>query len=171
MMEYSLEWYLKQAEAVICKWGDAWMLGDIDNIGLVSYYMMVADQKYDPSRGAKRSTWRVLRGIYATKTIRANRKRKGGKETSLNAIVGHSDSGKTTEIGSLIPNKETEERISVTDIAARSNLTEKQSRYVKKYLSGKKMVEIAEEEGICKQAVSYVISSAVEKMRRKVKYE
>ena len=171
MIEYSLEWYLKQAEAIIYKWGDAWMMGDVDNIGLVSYYMMVADQKYDPSKGAKRSTWRVLRGIYAIKTIRANRKRKGNREVSLNSIVGDSSSGKVTEIGALIPSKETKEKVSVSDIASRSSLTEKQSRYVEKYLSGKKMVDIAKEEGICKQAVSYVISSAVEKMRRKVKYE
>ena len=91
MMEYSLEWYLKQAEAVICKWGDAWMLGDVDNIGLVSYYMMVADQKYDPSRGAKKSTWRVLRGIYAIKTIRAAfrylARRSGNRGNSTNIIL------------------------------------------------------------------------------------
>ena len=167
--ENSLHWYLEQAKAVMCKWGQPWMMRDNDNLGLVAYYMMVADQTYDPSKGAKKSTWRILRARYALKNIISNRGRK--KPVSLNTIIGTSGSGKENELVNMFYTTSDEEEIDIENIISRSNLTEKQERYTRKYIGGKKMIHIAEEEGICKQAVSYTIAKAVDKMKRKLKYE
>jgi hypothetical protein len=167
--EKSLHWYLEQAKAVICKWGQPWMIRDNDNVGLVAYYMMIADQTYDPSKGAKKSTWRILRARYALKNIISNRCRK--KPVSLNTIIGTSGSGKENELVDMFYTTSDEEEIDIENIIFRSSLTEKQERYLRKYIGGKKMIHIAEEEGICKQAVSYTIAKAVDKMKRKLKYE
>jgi DNA-binding NarL/FixJ family response regulator len=164
--ENSLHWYLEQAKAVICKWGQPWMMRDNDNVGLVAYYMMIADQKYDPSRGAKKSTWRILRARYALKNIISNRVKK--KTVSLNTIIGTSGSGKENELINMFYTTSNEEEIDLERIISKSSLTEKQERYVRKYIGGKNMVQIAEEEGICKQAVSYTIAKAVDKMKRKI---
>ena len=145
------------------------MIRDNDNVGLVAYYMMIADQKYDPSKGAKKSTWRILRARYALKNIISNRCRK--KPVSLNTIIGTSGSGKENELVNMFYTTSDEEEIDIENIICRSSLTEKQERYLRKYIGGKKMIHIAEEEGICKQAVSYTIAKAVDKMKRKLKYE
>ena len=145
------------------------MIRDNDNVGLVAYYMMIADQTYDPSKGAKKSTWRILRARYALKNIISNRCRK--KPVSLNTIIGTSGSGKENELVNMFYTTSDEEEIDIENIICRSSLTEKQERYLRKYIGGKKMIHIAEEEGICKQAVSYTIAKAVDKMRRKLKYE
>ena len=145
------------------------MIRDNDNVGLVAYYMMIADQTYDPSKGAKKSTWRILRARYALKNIISNRCKK--KPVSLNTIIGTSGSGKENELVNMFYTTSDEEEIDIENIICRSSLTEKQERYLRKYIGGKKMIHIAEEEGICKQAVSYTIAKAVDKMRRKLKYE
>jgi DNA-directed RNA polymerase specialized sigma24 family protein len=167
--EYSLYWYLEQAKAVIGKWGQSWMINDHDNVGVVAYYMMVADQTYDPSRGAKQSTWRITRARYALKNIISNRAKK--KEVSLNAIMGNSGSNKEQEFIHIVASKPSGTEIDVENIISNSSLSEKQESYIRKYMGGKNMVNIAEEEGICKQAVSYTIGKAVEKMQRRMKRE
>lgn len=78
--ERSLDWYINQAQGVICKYGYKSMLYDFENIGIVANYMMVADQTYDESRGASRQTWRIKRGIFALKRIWRDSKLKKNKK-------------------------------------------------------------------------------------------
>ncbi len=169
MIEYTLEWYLKQAKAVLLKWGEPWMIRDQDNIGLVSYYMMIADQTYDPQRGSKQSSWRVLRGRYAVKTIKSNRARKLKKQIvlSLNSKTSP-DGGKELEWGDMVADRDRTPDVDVDFVISKSKLTNKQAFYVSELRSGKKMTEIAKSCGVCKQAVSYSVAKAVEKMKRNV---
>jgi hypothetical protein len=69
VVEGSLAWYNDQAKKLICRYGKPEMLKDPENVGMVIHYMVVADETYDPTRGAKKSSWRLTRAIYAIKNI------------------------------------------------------------------------------------------------------
>ena len=58
--------------------------------------------------------------------------------------------------------------VDVDFVISKSKLTNKQAFYVSEIRSGKNMAEIARSSGVCKQAVSYSVAKAVEKMKRNV---
>ena len=66
MMEgKSLKDYWHEAKRVIGKWGKWEWQKDDECVAFVSYWMMRADWKYDPDKGAKRSTYRISSGRWA----------------------------------------------------------------------------------------------------------
>ena len=67
--------YLKEARYVIIKWGDFNMLKDDDAIADVAHNIMLAEWRYDPSKGASRLTHRINYGKYAVLDIYKKRKK------------------------------------------------------------------------------------------------
>jgi hypothetical protein len=167
-IEGTLQWYTKQAETLIKKYGEPWMFRDSDNVGFVVHYMVVADSTYNPNKGAKPSTWRVCRAIYAIKNIRHKaykKSSKGMKPISLNHVL---DSGKelweVTQDSRCLNSKE----INLEKIVRRARLTNKQRVVIKMYIDGDNMIEIAGKLGVSKQRVSQVVNASVKVMIKEV---
>tara|TARA_R110002167_G_scaffold42236_1_gene128416 strand:+ start:313 stop:825 length:513 start_codon:yes stop_codon:yes gene_type:complete len=164
-IEGTLEWYTKQAESLIKKYGDAWMFKDSENIGLVVHNMVVADSTYNPDKGAKPSTWRVCRAIYAIKNIRNKEYKRDKQVVSLNHVLG---SGKelweiTQDFRCL-----NSEEVNLEQTIKRAMLTSKQSTVIKMYIGGENMIEIADKLGVSKQRVSQVVNDSVKAMLKEV---
>ena len=165
MEEYSLVWYLKQAQNIIAKFGNKRLFYDDENIATVAHYMMVADNTYDASRGAKRSTWRVTRARYALLNI--YRKQKNAVKTvSLNT---RTPDGR--ELGDLIEDPHEERKtIDISSLLSTDFLTEKEASVLrKKYVDNLTLGKIAEDYKITRQAVHETIKRAVKKIKNKKK--
>jgi len=161
----SLDWYTKQAQGVICKYGYKSMLYDFENIGIVANYMMVADQTYDESKGATRQTWRIKRGIYAIRRIwRDSKLKKNKKLISLSTpIPGYGD----RDLSSTLENKsKSRDFKNVNEWVNHKSLNEKQKKYLKMYYIDEiNMSKIAKREGVSRQAVHFVIKKAIESIK------
>lgn len=165
MEEYSLLWYLKQAQSIIAKFGSKHLLYDDENIATVAHYMMVADNTYDASRGAKRSTWRVTRAKYALLNI--YRKQKSViKTVSLSTITPDG-----RELGDLVEDSHEEQKtIDISSLLSTDFLTEREASVLrKKYIDNLTLGKIAEEYKISRQAVHETIKRAVKKIKNKKK--
>ena len=111
MENKTLKDYWHEAKRVIGKWGQwAWQCDD-ECVAFVAYWMMRADWKYDPSKGAKRSTYRISSGRWALVSWAGNLKKrdeKAKKTLSLNYEIKGNDGG-YTEFGDSLIQREPKE--------------------------------------------------------------
>ena len=165
MEEYSLVWYLKQAESVIAKFGNKRLFYDEENVATVAHYMMVADDTYDPSMGTKRSTWRITRARYAL----LNLYRKEKTKVKTISLSTRTPDGK--ELGDLIEDSyKKRNAVDVDTLLSTEFLTEREANVLKKkYLDDKTMAKIAEHYKISRQAVHETIKRAIKKIKNKKK--
>ena len=167
----SLKDYWHEAKRVIGKWGKWEWQKDDECVAFVSYWMMRADWKYAPDKGAKRATYRITSGRWALVSWAGKLKKRDAKakETlSLNYRV-EDDEGHYTEFGDTIVQREPEETdtsYKVNKLVNHSCLSESMKKYLKKYyVEGYNCVEIARQCDISKQAVSEGIRRGVERLK------
>tara|TARA_R100000808_G_scaffold16552_1_gene37294 strand:- start:3768 stop:4289 length:522 start_codon:yes stop_codon:yes gene_type:complete len=157
--------YLKEAQGIIVKWGPVGLLYDDECIGYVAGKMMEADWRYDATKGASPTTWRITCGRWAIYNwIRQKKNYAKKAPISLNA-VGSSEGAEiweTLEDHRNVSNK----RLDVDYKKHISILSKIQKEYVVKHFEeGISMTDIANEKGVSRQAVSISIKGAVEKIR------
>ena len=171
MEEKTLKDYWHEAKRVIGKWGKwEWQLDD-ECVAFVAYWMMRADWKYDPNKGAKMSTYRISSGRWALVSWAGNLKKRAekSKETlSLNYEV-KDDQGCHIEFGDTIVESQPEENIAnelAVKLVDHKCLSKSMKLYLKKYyVDGYNCVEIAEQCDISKQAVSEGIRRGVTRLK------
>ena len=166
-----LRGYLKEAQGIIVKWGPVGLLYDDECIGYVAGKLMEADWKYDPSKGASETTWRILCGRWAIYNWLREKKRDARRSPmSLNSpsIGGESELWETIEDKRKV--SEQQDEFNTEDMM--STITEIQREYITKHFKeGISMSDIGKQKGISRQAVSISIKSAIEKIKSEIKKE
>jgi len=171
MENKTLKDYWHEAKRVIGKWGKwEWQLDD-ECVAFVSYWMMRADWKYDPDKGAKRSTYRINAGRWALVSWAGNLKKRGekSKETlSLNHEI-KDNQGHHIEFGDTLVEPQPEENIAgelAKKLVDHECLSKSMKLYLKKYyVDGYNCVEIAKQCNISKQAVSEGIRRGITRLK------
>ena len=165
--------YLKEARYVIIKWGDFNMLKDDDAIADVAHNLMLAEWRYDPTKGASRLTHRINYGKYAVLDIYKKRK----KESKYRHItINHAESDRE-EAGIILTDegfrKEEDYRLSVEtveNILSNKSINQTQKGYMReRYINGKTLQEIALEFGVSRQAVQQSIANALKNLKKVLK--
>jgi len=162
--------YLKEARYVIIKWGDFNMLKDDDAIADVAHNLMLAEWKYDPTKGASRLTHRINYGKYAVLDIYKKRK-KNSKYKHITINQAESDREKA---GIILTDerfqKEENHRMSVEtveNILSNKSINQTQKGYMReRYINGKTFQEIANEFGVSRQAVQQSIANALKNLKK-----
>jgi len=163
--------YLKEAQGIIVKWGPIGLLYDDECIGYVAGKLMEADWKYDPEKGASKTTWRILCGRWAIYNWLRDKKRDARRSPmSLNSL----SAGGESELWETIEDERnsSERPLDFNINGVLSTLTKTQKEYViKHFKEGISMSEIGKEKKVSRQAVSIAIKSAVEKIKSEIKKE
>jgi DNA-directed RNA polymerase specialized sigma24 family protein len=162
--------YLKEARYVIIKWGDFNMLKDDDAIADVAHNLMLAEWRYDPTRGASRLTHRINYGKYAVLDIYKKRK----KESRYRHITINQVESDREESGIILTDegfqKEEDYRLSVEtveNILSSKSINQTQKGYMReRYINGKTLQEIALEFGVSRQAVQQSIANALKNLKK-----
>jgi RNA polymerase sigma factor (sigma-70 family) len=162
--------YLKEARYVIIKWGDFNMLKDDDAIADVAHNLMLAEWRYDPTRGASRLTHRINYGKYAVLDIYKKRK----KESRHKHITVNQAESDREEAGIILTDKgyerEEEHKISaefVDNLLNNKCINKTQKGYMReRYINGKTLQEIADEFGVSRQAVQQSIANALKNLKK-----
>ena len=162
--------YLKEARYVIIKWGDFNMLKDDDAIADVAHNLMLAEWRYDPTRGASRLTHRINYGKYAVLDIYKKRK----KESRHKHIAINQTESNREQEGVILTDesyeREEEYKISaefVNSILDNKCINKTQKGYMReRYINGKTFQEIADEFGVSRQAVQQSISNALKNLKK-----
>ena len=164
VVEGSLAWYNNQAKKLICRYGKPEMLKDPDNIGMVIHYMVVADETYDPTRGAKKSSWRLTRAIYAIKNIARKMRSNNIKKRTMSINF---DMGDGTELWEIIETQRSveKEEVDLKTVVEKSMLNEQQRECITMYIDGDTMLQIGKKLGLSKQRISQVINKGVDIMK------
>jgi DNA-directed RNA polymerase specialized sigma24 family protein len=167
-----LQDYIKQASAILHTYGDYWMLRSDECIGDVARWIMHADNTYDPSKGAKPGTWRVVTAMYRIKHIRWAQWKRQQQEVCFTDV----SDAEREHLDDLIYNR-TESPPTVADVAAemldviisRSKLSKRQHQVVGMRRDGLTLREIGAKLGSSKQACHCSLAVAVEKCQIYVK--
>ena len=170
MENRSLNSYWHEARRVIGKWGQVHWQYDDECIAFVSYWMMRADWKYDPNKGAKMSTYRINAGRWALVSW-ANKLKKraeeGSKTLSLN--VPTKIDGEYFDMCDEIPDREDSSKINneiAEKIVSNNCNSEKLQHYLRLYyVDGFNCTELAEMQGVSKQAVNEGIRRAISRLK------
>ena len=162
--------YLKEARYVIIKWGDYNMLKDDDAIADVAHNLMLAEWRYDPTKGASRLTHRINYGKYAVLDIYKKRKR-ASKHKHITINQMESD----REQEGIILTDESYERGEeyklsaefVDNILDNKCINKIQRGYMReRYINGKTLQDIALEFGVSRQAVQQSIANALKNLKK-----
>ena len=165
----TLDDYWHEARRVIGKWGQMHWQNEDECIAFVSYWMMRADWKYDPTKGAKRSTYRVNAGRWALVSWANKLKKQADKQTtSLSAPT--KISGEYVDLSETILAKENRlednsDEFAEYIICHKCNSVKLQDYLRKYYIQGYNCSEIAEMQGVSKQAVNEGIRRAILRLR------
>ena len=172
MENKTLRDYHEEARRVIGKWGRwEWQL-DEDCVAFVAYWMMRADWKYDPTKGAKKSTYRVCSGRWAVVSW-ANKLKKrderAKKILSVNFDVVDEE-GHCIEYGDTISDKSKAKDLIDLELVDKcvnhECLSNKLQQYLKRYfIEGYNCQEIATQMGVSRQAVSEGLRRAIVKLK------
>ena len=162
--------YLKEARYVIIKWGDFNMLKDDDAIADVAHNLMLAEWRYDPTKGASRLTHRINYGKYAVLDIYKKRKRAAKlKHITINQM----ESDREQE-GIILTDesyeREEEYKLSaefVNKILDNKCINQIQRRYMReRYIYGRTYQEIAIQYRVTRQAVQQSIANALRNLKK-----
>ena len=172
MENKTLKDYHHEAKRVIGKWGRwEWQL-DEECVAFVSYWMMRADWKYDPTKGVKRSTYRVCSGRWAVVSWANKLKKrdeKAKKILSINFDIMDED-GHSIEFGDIIASESKAEDLINSELVNsylnHKCLSDKLRQYLQKYfLDGYNCQEIATQMGVSRQAVSEGLRRGIVKLK------
>ena len=165
--------YLKEARYVIIKWGDFNMLKDDDAIADVAHNLMLAEWRYDPTKGASRLTHRINYGKYAVLDIYKKRK-KASKHKHI--TINQMESDRDQE--GVILTDESYERAEeyklsaefVNKILDNKCINQIQRRYMReRYIYGRTYQEIAIQYRVSRQAVQQSIANALKNLKKVMK--
>lgn len=164
-----LKGYLKEAEGIIVKWGPLGLLYDNECVGYVASKLMEADWKYDPTKGASQTTWRILCGRWAIYNWIRDRNAQQ-KRTPISLFALSSDG---TEIWETIEDERANRKPEDEDIGRYYTfLTGKQKEYFEDHFkSGLSITEVGKKRKVSKQAVSDSIKQGVEKIKKCLRKE
>jgi DNA-binding XRE family transcriptional regulator len=158
--------YTQQARALLRKYGDPWMWKSAECEGELTYWLMYADNKYDPTKGAKEGTWRIFIARCRISTMRSM-KRKHNKTPCFTDIgeeyVHQVESLETTD--PLRALAQTLDMPNLKEIRKRCSLTEKQLAVFDLLSQGYTQVEIAKKIGVSKQAIGIRNKAMLNKLR------
>lgn len=162
--------YLKEARYVIIKWGDFYMLKDDDAIADVAHNLMLAEWRYDPTKGASRLTHRINYGKYAVLDIYKKRK-KASKHKHI--TINQMESDREQE-GVILTDesyeREEEYKLSaefVNKILDNKCINQIQRRYMReRYIYGRTYQEIATQYRVSRQAVQQSIANALRNLKK-----
>ena len=162
--------YLKEARYVIIKWGDFNMLKDDDAIADVAHNLMLAEWRYDPTRGASRLTHRINYGKYAVLDIYKKRK----KESKYRHITVNQIESDREENGIILTDesyaRQEEHKLSsefVANVLNNKCINKIQRGYMReRYINDKTFQEIADEFGVSRQAVQQSIANALKNLKK-----
>ena len=165
--------YLKEARYVIIKWGDFNMLKDDDAVADVAHNLMLAEWRYDPTKGASRLTHRINYGKYAVLDIYKKRK-KESRHKHITVNQGESD---REETGIILTDesyeRDEEYRLSaelVNKILDNKCINQIQRRYMReRYIYGRTYQEIAIQYRVSRQAVQQSIANALKNLKKVMK--
>ena len=164
----TLDDYWHEARRVIGKWGQMHWQYDDECLAFVSYWMMRADWKYDPTKGAKRSTYRVNAGRWALVSW-ANKLKKRNNVQTASLNVATKIDGEYIDLSDTMPDKKSRPEFDneVTEhIISHGCNSKKLQNYLRKYyILGYNCSEIAEMQGVSKQAVNEGIRRAILRLK------
>jgi RNA polymerase sigma factor (sigma-70 family) len=135
-------------------------------LSFIAEHLMMADWDYDPDKGASRKTWRQSRAQQAILELlkTSNRKKNSHKNERLDFDVA---SPKKLPRNVLEDN---ENKKQIHFLLNNSGLTPTQREYVEDaYLKEMSNGEIAEKNGVTRQAVEDMLNKGLKKMKRCVK--
>ena len=170
MKNRSLDSYWHEAKCVIGKWGQSHWNSDDECVAFVAYWMMRADWKYDPDKGAKMSTYRINAGRWALVSW-ANKLKKRTEDSNktLSLNVPTKTNGEYLDLCDELPAKEDKSEINneiAEKIIGNNCNSEKLQRYLRLYyIDGYNCTEIAHMSGVSKQAVNEGIRRAIAILR------
>ena len=162
--------YLKEARYVIIKWGDFNMLKDDDAIADVAHNIMLAEWRYDPTKGASRLTHRINYGKYAVLDVYKKRKKASKhKHIPINQVESDRD-----QEGVILTDesyeRDEEYRLSselVNNILDNKCINQIQRRYMReRYIYGRTYQEIATQYRVTRQAVQQSIANALRNLKK-----
>ena len=164
-----LKGYLKEAEGIIVKWGPLGLLYDNECVGYVASKLMEADWKYDPTKGASETTWRILCGRWAI--YNWIRDRNAQQKRTPTSLFSKSDDG--SEIWETIADKRVDKTLDDENTDRYYTfLTERQKEYfIDHFKNGMSITDIGKKRKVSKQAVSDSIKQGVEKIKCCLKKE
>lgn len=154
-MEFlSLQQYEEDAIKTIKKYMGGNHVTD-DNVGFIMYYMMRADEKFNPELGFQRNTYRICCARYGCLKLFAMKKKKPKAVNIQNWELPNKSSNldrvdNIDEIRSLIN---------------RTDLTSQEKRVFEFMISGYSYKDIALEFGVSKQRIDQIITNIKEKVR------
>ena len=162
--------YLKEARYVIIKWGDFNMLKDDDAIADVAHNLMLAEWRYDPTKGALRLTHRINYRKDAGLDIYKKRK-KASKHKHI--TINQMESDREQE-GVILTDEsyEREEEYTlsaefVNKILDNKCINQIQRRYMReRYIYGRTYQEIATQYRVSRQAVQQSIANALRNLKK-----
>jgi RNA polymerase sigma factor (sigma-70 family) len=165
----NLKGYLAEAEGIIVKWGPIGLLYDNECVGYVASKLMEADWKYDPTKGASQTTWRILCGRWAIYNWIRDRKAQQ-KRTPMSLFSLSADG---TEIWEAVEDERANRKPQDENVERYyAFLTERQKEYfIDHFKNGLSITEIGKKRKVSKQAVSDSIKQGVEKIRCCLKKE
>jgi RNA polymerase sigma factor (sigma-70 family) len=160
--------YRRQAIALIYSYGDVWMLKSDECIGDITHWLMHADNIYDPSKGAKPGTWRVVIARFRIKHLRRADYQRRKRFVCFTDVL---DAERTNLIDLVYNRTSTPPPPNYADVAteildviiSRSKLSERQRQVMGMRRDGLKMIEIAAKFKVSKQAVSLSYRLALKK--------
>ena len=169
MIKDDLQDYTQQAHTLLRAYGDAWMLQSDDCIGDVTYWIMHADNTYNPDKGAKPGTWRVTIAKFRIKHLRWQRWRTRQRHVCFTDITNE-DKGffdfLYSQASISAPSTFSDIADEMLDvIISRSKLSERQRLIVGKLRTGLTQSEIAAEFKVSKQAISCSMQLILKKFR------
>ena len=170
MENRSLNSYWYEAKCVIGKWGQPHWNSDDECVAFVSSWMMRADWKYDPDKGAKMSTYRINAGRCAVVSWANKLKKRAEKSRqTLSLNVPTKNDGEYFDMCDEIPAREDKSKASneiAEKIVSNNCNSEKLQSYLRLYyIDGYNCAEIAKMQGVSKQAVNEGIRRAILKLR------
>lgn len=180
--ERTLESYLKEARAMVNRWGSPWMRSDEDVITNVANAIARAEMDFDPTRGCKRVTLRCTYGRRQIWTEVSKRMTIAKRPTHYSVNVDDESGKRAFEIPdssepvieTLIKKERAERMMSqIRSLLDRRKvnppLTRKQKDCLRmRFLDNMSVVEIAEYKKCSKQAVDQLIRHGINNMQREL---
>ena len=162
--------YTNQAINLIWRYGDKWMAQSEECIGDLAYWLMHADARYDPTKGAKEGTWRVFIARCRIKHMR--------KLRYDQRHVCFTDYSEKAHLFELVYQRKCQKVIHDADTAGElldivisrtKSLSKRQRAIVDLMRQGFSQTEIAVHFGVTKQAISCSVQYLLNKCRASVR--
>lgn len=159
--------YTEQAKNLLRKYGDSWMWNNPECEGELAYWLMYADNRYDPTKGATEGTWRVFIAKCRIGSMRRVRHRQARNPCFTD--IGEDYERQVRSLEDTDPlNKMMKDlnKLDLDELRVKCDMTEKQRVVFDLLIQGYNQAEIAKKTGVSKQAISLRKFKMLEKLRK-----